>query len=47
MAPKKTVTFQNTGYLKESFVATPVLTNNWCFQLVFFETNDIDVEQTT
>ena len=27
---------QNTGYLKNiRYVATPLLTKNWCFQLAF------------
>ena len=30
---------------KNRFVATPLLTKNWCFQLVFFETKNKDVEQ--
>ena len=30
---------------KKHFVATPLLTKNWCFQLVLFETKNIDAEQ--
>ena len=30
---------------KTHFVATPLLTKNWCFSTLFFETKNIDVEQ--
>ena len=46
---KKTITFdilQSTGSLKKRFVATPLLTKNFCFfKVVCFETKNIDVEQ--
>ena len=49
MPPQKNDNFSHFAktqvHKKSRYVATPLLTQNWCFQLGLFETKNNDVKQ--